>query len=357
MDFVRSAVSATKLQEIEQGMQNAYAESLQSALQPLADRYQSAYKKLLDSLQNHQNELTRRISSAYSSFNERIGSVSSGSTHVGSTVEAYNGYAAKVGEYYNAARWAEAIAPAQKELDEALRRAEGRDDAAQLMQKAADTYYKALEKLLQDDPAKAEVTGAQSDYAEQLKLLMQDVGKGWQDALEALKESLETAVVQTGDAHKPNRALEQYAKEVTALGEEVAQTYRAAAEAARKYWQDAWSDESASAASGRASSSPLGTAPDAAGTASRAAEMAVSAATMPRASWVNVPEPPTKAWAPGSTKGGESGEPGQAEGEAAKPREKRENAGDSVKPETGSTGPKGGRGSSPGKSGGTGKTS
>lgn len=295
-----------KFGTLQQKVISTYIEALRGALEPIEERYRQALGKLTANNQKYYEELGARLTAAYKSYGETVAAIPVGSPQLEQAVEAYNGFVSKYGEFVDPARWSEIIAPAQHRLNDAIAEAQsdGGEDAQRRMQEAVETFYRELNDLLQNDGSAKELSDAQSHYAEQLQQLQTDVAKSWQQAVESVNEGVKKAVAETDDAFDLTAASKSFAEELGAIGEEMTKAYRKAAETAAKFWQENWSDEDTAKATKMASggsftaagwsSSPLATAslpnaPAASAAVNRA--MAASPASMPRASWVNVPEP------------------------------------------------------------------
>lgn len=285
--------------DVQQKVLAVYAESLNEALGPLAERYQQALAKLTEVQQGYLQELGRRVTTAYQVYAESVAAIPAGSAHLESTIEAYQAFAGKYGQYADPARWADLIAPAQERLEAALADAQNSENATAEAQQAIKAYYEDLNHALKDDGIVQELTDAQSHYLSQIAELQKDMARDWQDAVETVNEALTEAAAQTSEAFDISAALEDFADEGRAIAEKMAEAYRSAAEAAAALWESEASEmELAPTSAAFAAGSPFAAAPPpkpAAPDRTKAAKaMAVGTATMPRASWVNVPEPPAK---------------------------------------------------------------
>ena len=294
---------------IQQETEQVFFDALRNAVQPLEEHYREASGKLVKVQENYQQELNRRLSTAYQSYGEDVASIPAGSRRLEEATKAYTSYVEKIGDYVDPARWAASVEPIRQKLADTLKEAQGKEDAAQLTQDAVKTYYQELNGLLQNDGLAKEVARAQTRYAEGLQALLSDLEEGWQKALAALAENVKKAVAQTGDVFDLNAALKAFAGDYSALAEDLSNAYRTATDAATQHWQEraaqppsapAAADTSHAARAAAASAvSPFGFTADTSADTSppaAAAPRSVGTASMPRASWVNVPEPPTESW-------------------------------------------------------------
>ena len=301
---VDAAETAAKYRRLQEEALSAYSRALADALKPLEERYKKALGNLADIQNSYYQELGTRLTAAYKSYGETVSAILPGSPKLEPAVEAYNAFLGRYSAFADPGRWAEMVAPALDKLSEALADARGEYDAALQMQQAVETFYSELNVLLQADPAAKELSDAQSNYAAQLQELHADVSRGWQQAIETVGNGVKEAVAESGSNFDIDAGLKEFAVELKTIGEDLADAYREAAEAATNLWGKKWSDEDAAKAAEMARGATIATAATtspalaassapvaAAASPAVATAMASSPTTMPRASWVNVPEP------------------------------------------------------------------
>jgi hypothetical protein len=299
--FIGGDDPSANYRDVQQKALAAYTGALGDALAPLEDRYRQALGKLTEAQRSYHQELGQRLTAVYRSYGETVAAISAGSPKLEPAVQAYNAFIGKYGEYADPARWTGLLAPAQKTLGDAVAEAQSGGDASRL-QRAVEAYYGELNKVLQDDGAAGALSDAQLHYAGQLQELQRDMERGLQQAHEAVNEGIKSALADTGQTFDLDAALKSFAEELKSIGEEAAKAYREAAAAAEKSWKEnAPADGTTAEAAGGAayalaaqSRSPLAPARTAAAPAvppAVAKAMAAKPASMPRASWVNIPEP------------------------------------------------------------------
>jgi uncharacterized phage infection (PIP) family protein YhgE len=286
--------------EVQQKALAAYNDALRDAMAPLEDRYKQTLGNLIETQRSYYQELGQRLTAVYRSYGETVAAISAGSPKLDSAVQAYSVLLGKYGEYADPARWMAMLAPAQKTLGDAVAEAQLVSDAPRL-QNAVEAYYGELNRMQESDGAVGALSDAHSHYAKQLQELQREVDQGLQQALEAVNEGIKSALTDTGHAFDLDAALKSFAEELKSIGDETVNAYRQAADAAARCWEDNWSagPSTADAADGAANAqaarslSPLVPTPAAtpAPSPTVAKAMAANPASMPRASWVNIPEP------------------------------------------------------------------
>lgn len=277
----------------------AYTEALNAALIPLAEHYQTALTTLAKVQEGYLIELGQRVNAAYQTYADTLTGLSAGSPHLESATESYNLFIMRYAEYADPNRWADVIAPAQKRLELALADAGQGENSTTKAQEAVMTFYQDLNDALRSDDILQELTDAQTHYVTEMAELQSDIQEGWHEAVATVTESLTDAATQTATAFDVNAALEDFATEIAQIAEDMTAAYETAAAAATEVWQDGTDTGGGAPLAGPQRPKPAPApkpkpepaTPDK-GKAAKA--MAVGTASMPRASWVNVPEPPIK---------------------------------------------------------------
>ena len=310
-----AAAMAAMQPDIQQQALAAYTEALAAALAPLDGRYRDALTRLTEVQQNYMAELGARINAAYQGYADSVSSIYAGSPALEPAAEAYNSFAMLYGQFADPARWAAVIAPAQEKLGAAVTAASSEADPAAAMQTAVETFYAEINDVLASDTLSADLTDAQAKYAELAGALQDQISQGWQQAVSTLSDGIARATEETSAAFDLNAAVADFSTEIGAIGEEMAGAYRDAAEKATSVLQDGFpmsapapmaaaaptEFRSSATVAREATTSPAPAprpvaatppppraAPDA---AAANKTMAARTASMPRASWVNVPEP------------------------------------------------------------------
>ncbi len=298
---------SVKYRQVQQGALSLYVSTLDGALAPLEERYRRALGDLVDIQQTYAQELGRRLSAVYVSYAETVAAIPAGTSDLEAAAEAYRTLVEKYGQFVDPVYWGSEIAPAQQKLKQAVAQAVGNDDAKRLTQDALEVFYRDLSDLLGENGSAKGLSDAQLRYAGHVQQLQLEIGKAWQQAAKVLNEGLSDALAGTGKAFDLNTAMRSFADALKGIEEEVVRAYGEAAEKATRFWHENWSDQDTTEALGRASGfafgaatagePPLATVSGSAYEAPYAsrpptAAMSVSPATMPRASWVNIPELP-----------------------------------------------------------------